>query len=71
MRKYLTKQEIIEKLQSLPDLPVVRELDCDSIRAEGISAITVRKAIRQPQYGNRYTDLTDEGGIEEDVIWIA
>jgi hypothetical protein len=41
MRKFLTKQEIIDKLNSLPDLPVVHRLECDELWNCGITEIEV------------------------------
>lgn len=45
MEKFLTKQEIIDKLNSLPDLPVVYQLDCDDLRNSGVTQIEVIEAV--------------------------
>jgi hypothetical protein len=41
MMHFLTKQEIIEELQSLPDLPVVVQLDSDAGVLEQVSSVDI------------------------------
>ena len=47
---FLTKQEIIEKLQSLPDLPVVFQLDCDVLCSSGVRSVEVVEAVKGSHY---------------------
>ena len=70
MPKFLTKQEIIEKLQSLPDLPVVIERDCDVLRSTRITKIEVVEASKGQTEHGEYNDWgTHE--YDEKVIWIS
>jgi hypothetical protein len=46
MSKFLTKQDIIEKLQSLPDLPIVVMNDSHSGTLDKVASVEVVKAIR-------------------------
>lgn len=74
--KFLTRQEIIDKLQSLPDLPVVIQLDCDILSSSGITSVEVRNSakgshyIDDQEYSNRRC-YSVEGETTEQVIWIS
>ena len=71
MPKVLSKQEIIKKLQSLPDLPVVIERDTDSVRSTVITKIEVVKAYQHKHNPEEYVDYADKDQILHDVIWIS
>jgi hypothetical protein len=62
MPKFLTKQEIIEKLQSLPDLPVVVMNDSISGTLNTISFVEVVKAtLYEPNRTDAYSIHFDDG----------
>jgi hypothetical protein len=71
MLKFLSKQEIIEKLQSLPDLPVVIERDTDVVRSTVITKIEVVKAYQYKHNPEVYVDYNEKDQILQDVIWIS
>jgi hypothetical protein len=52
MPNFLTKQEIIEKLQSLPNLPVVIDKESDDRGAFCVSSIIVVEASKGRTYTN-------------------
>lgn len=59
MNKFLTKQEIIEKLQSLPDLPIVVMNDSYSGTLDAITSIKVVKA-KHYEPGSEAYSLCDD-----------
>lgn len=70
--KFLTKSEIIEKLQSLPDLPVVIEVREGTLDCSLTTSIQVVRATRQLMYdyGREYYVYEESEKGEEDVILI-
>lgn len=75
--KFLTKNEIIEQLSKLPDLPVVFERDTDELRGTMVTKIEVIDAKRKNKireefdYGE-YDDFFDVSNEPvEQVIWIS
>lgn len=72
MPKFLSKQEVIDILESLPDLPIVIERDCDSLRSTGIQQIEVRKSCKSKRDFDIYHEYMDtHADLTEDVIWIS
>ena len=77
MRTYLTKQQIIDTLQSMPDIPVIVVADTDQIRCYRPEKIEIVKA-RPEDYskdGSQWTDLDYIGNHQhpllQDVILIT
>ncbi len=69
--RILTKQEIIEKLQSLPDYPVVFQRDCEQLRSTLVTSIEVKDAYKDTGT-NEYCDFYDKlNKPYEKVIWIS
>ena len=78
MNKFLTKQEVIDKLASLPDLPIVIERDTEVLSSTGITSIEIRECVRAAdQYFNNYMEYSSYIGKDEEtkpkyrVIWIS
>jgi hypothetical protein len=72
MNKFLSRQEIIEKLQSLPDLPIVIMRDSDVLRSTGITRIEIVESAKGSHYkdqGEYYDWGTHK--FDEKVIWIS
>lgn len=73
MNKFLTKDEIIQKLQSLPDLPVVFERDTEQLMSTMITSIEVvyaNKTYDYEKYGE-YNRSSQDEKVNEKVIWIS
>ena len=76
MARFLTRQEIIDKLQSLPDLPVVYRLDSDALMSSGIQNIEVIDCAKgyyyneDQEYESRKCYKFDYETTEK-VIWIS
>jgi hypothetical protein len=74
--KFLTKQEVVDALNALPDLPIVIERDSDVLRSTGIQSVEVKNCTRgshcddQGEYDD-FIGKDDEGKPIEKVIWIS
>ncbi len=75
----MTKDELITKLNELPNLPVVVELDCDTLRSKDVKNIEVKKVKKLKKFdyhlqeyddSNRSLERVDSQPIIE-VIWIS
>lgn len=81
----LTKLEIINILQGLPDLPVVYQMDCDQLMSSTVSKIEVVSAVKGSDYAiyGEYDKVNENEDSEyfikiygndkviENVIWIS
>ncbi len=74
MKTFLTRQQIIDTLSSLPDLPVVIERDTDQLMSTKIESIEMREVVKGDDYnrqGEFYPSYFDDNKISEKVIWIS
>jgi hypothetical protein len=74
MKTFLTRQQIIDTLSSLPDLPVVIERDTDQLMSTKIESIEIREVVKGADYngqGEFYPSRLYPNRISEKVIWIS
>ena len=74
----MNKKELIEKLNNMPNLPVVMELDCDTYRSKEVESVEIKKVVKREKFDYHMQEYSDsEYDLERypndiiEVIWIS